>query len=189
MLNSLNGFPNMPLLRQLENKKDVEGLGVSAFSRRTEHLEARTTGADRAVRSVPYCAVGCGQLVYVKTRKSSTSKAIRARPSRTDACVPRARQRSSWSRDPPRAACPLPQAARQRVGTHPARTGHGHGCRAREEDARRQLGGAERGRPAGCGAHGDRASGRRDARQRRELSHQEAVHRARHVQIENQARI
>jgi formate dehydrogenase major subunit len=46
---------------------DVEGLGASALSTRSEHLGARTVKADKAVASVcPYCAVGCGQLVYVK---------------------------------------------------------------------------------------------------------------------------
>jgi formate dehydrogenase major subunit len=60
---------NLPLLRQLQ-AGDVEGLGISAFSERTEHLEARTKGADRAVGSIcPYCAVGCGQLVYVKDER------------------------------------------------------------------------------------------------------------------------
>src|SRR5262249_10876254 len=35
-----------------------------------ENLAARTVKADRVVSSVcPYCAVGCGQLVYVKNEK------------------------------------------------------------------------------------------------------------------------
>lgn len=58
-----------PLLRQLKNR-DLFGLAQSAASQRTESLAARTRGADRVVRSVcPYCAVGCGQLVYVKDEK------------------------------------------------------------------------------------------------------------------------
>jgi formate dehydrogenase major subunit len=60
---------NWPLLRQLKNK-DFLGLGESAASSRTQSLVARTTTADRVVGSVcPYCAVGCGQLVYVKDEK------------------------------------------------------------------------------------------------------------------------
>jgi formate dehydrogenase major subunit len=45
-------------------------LGNSAASGRTESLAARTKTADRIVGSVcPYCAVGCGQIIYVKDEK------------------------------------------------------------------------------------------------------------------------
>jgi formate dehydrogenase major subunit len=58
-----------PVFRQIKNL-DAFGLGDSAVSARTESLAARTTKADRVVASVcPYCAVGCGQLVYVKDEK------------------------------------------------------------------------------------------------------------------------
>jgi formate dehydrogenase major subunit len=54
-----------PALQQLE--RDPLGLGRSARSRRTAELEPRTRRADHVVRSVcPYCAVGCGQLIYVE---------------------------------------------------------------------------------------------------------------------------
>jgi formate dehydrogenase major subunit len=54
-----------PLLRQLI--ADRRGLAVAAKSNRSERLQARTASADRVVKSVcPYCAVGCGQSVYVK---------------------------------------------------------------------------------------------------------------------------
>lgn len=56
-------------MRQLKNG-DVFGLGESAASNRTESLSARTKSADKVVASVcPYCAVGCGQLIYVKDEK------------------------------------------------------------------------------------------------------------------------
>ena len=43
---------------------------MTAASGRTQALEPRTSGADQVVQSVcPYCAVGCGQLVYVKDEK------------------------------------------------------------------------------------------------------------------------
>ncbi len=58
-----------PVVRQLTGR-DPQGLGRTAFSPRTETLSARTTSADKVVKSVcPYCAVGCGQLVYVKGEK------------------------------------------------------------------------------------------------------------------------
>jgi formate dehydrogenase major subunit len=58
-----------PIIRQLANG-DVNGFGASARTARTDVLRPRTETADRVVRSVcPYCAVGCGQLVYVKDHK------------------------------------------------------------------------------------------------------------------------
>ena len=57
-----------PFLRQLAG--DPLGLGRSAQSARSERLVPRTKTADRVVRSIcPYCAVGCGQKVYVKDEK------------------------------------------------------------------------------------------------------------------------
>jgi formate dehydrogenase major subunit len=57
-----------PLLRQLGG--DPLGLARAARSRRSEELTPRTRAADRVVQSVcPYCAVGCGQRVYVKDEK------------------------------------------------------------------------------------------------------------------------
>ena len=55
-----------PVARQLA-ARDATGLDGTAVSERTAELRARTAGADRVVQSVcPYCAVGCGQKVYVK---------------------------------------------------------------------------------------------------------------------------
>ena len=45
-------------------------MGKSAQSVRSEQLTPRTKTADRVVQSIcPYCAVGCGQKVYVKDEK------------------------------------------------------------------------------------------------------------------------
>jgi formate dehydrogenase major subunit len=53
-----------PLLRQL---RDPLGLSTAARSKRSETLTPRIKDADRVVKSVcPYCAVGCGQRVFVK---------------------------------------------------------------------------------------------------------------------------
>jgi formate dehydrogenase major subunit len=66
MSNNDFSLRNWPVLRQLQNH-DLRGLGRTAASSRTESLAARTANADKVVDSVcPYCAVGCGQLVYVK---------------------------------------------------------------------------------------------------------------------------
>jgi formate dehydrogenase major subunit len=56
-----------PLLRQLTGTQDRLALGPSAQSPRSQKLRPRTSTADRVVKSVcPYCAVGCGQKIYVK---------------------------------------------------------------------------------------------------------------------------
>jgi formate dehydrogenase major subunit len=56
-----------PLVRQL---REPLGLGAAAQSKRSYTLKARTHEADRVVQSIcPYCAVGCGQKVYVKDEK------------------------------------------------------------------------------------------------------------------------
>ncbi|MEU6117552.1 formate dehydrogenase [Streptomyces sp. NPDC047117] len=58
-----------PVYRQLTGK-DPLGRGRAAMSEHTERLRPRTDSADRVVQSVcPYCAVGCGQQVYVKDEK------------------------------------------------------------------------------------------------------------------------
>jgi formate dehydrogenase major subunit len=51
-----------PLLTQLREGGD--GTGAEAMSRRTRALRPKTDGAQVARSVCPYCAVGCGQLVY-----------------------------------------------------------------------------------------------------------------------------
>jgi formate dehydrogenase major subunit len=67
----VTGPPRPPVpgfLRQLHG--DRLGLGRSARSERSRNLTPRTKTADRVVQSIcPYCAVGCGQKVYVKDEK------------------------------------------------------------------------------------------------------------------------
>jgi formate dehydrogenase major subunit len=55
-----------PVLRQYADG-DARGLGRAVTSTKTRTLRPRTSEAQHVVASVcPYCAVGCGQLVYVK---------------------------------------------------------------------------------------------------------------------------
>jgi formate dehydrogenase major subunit len=55
-----------PVLRQLR-EGDPLGLGPSVQSPRHKTLTARIDESEHVVQSIcPYCAVGCGQLVYVK---------------------------------------------------------------------------------------------------------------------------
>ncbi|MEA2156531.1 MAG: formate dehydrogenase major subunit [Solirubrobacteraceae bacterium] len=61
-----DALQSWPVLRQLRGE-DSLGRGAAAQSEASRNLHARTTGADEVVKSVcPYCAVGCGQNVYVK---------------------------------------------------------------------------------------------------------------------------
>jgi formate dehydrogenase major subunit len=62
-------FMSWPVVRQLRGT-DHLGRGVAATSAQTSAWTARTETADRVVQSVcPYCAVGCGQRVFVKNDK------------------------------------------------------------------------------------------------------------------------
>jgi formate dehydrogenase major subunit len=55
-----------PLVRQVR-EGDLLGLGKAARSERSARLRPRIDDAERVVGSIcPYCAVGCGQLIYVK---------------------------------------------------------------------------------------------------------------------------
>src|SRR6201992_1031288 len=58
-----------PVVRQVRSG-DLLGRGPAVTSARTRAVTARTSTADRVVQSVcPYCAVGCGQRVFVKDEK------------------------------------------------------------------------------------------------------------------------
>ncbi len=62
-------FLSWPVVRQLTGS-DLLGRGTAARSQQTEDITARTVTADRVARSVcPYCAVGCGQKIFVKDEK------------------------------------------------------------------------------------------------------------------------
>jgi formate dehydrogenase major subunit len=67
-------FASWPVARQATAgdegpaPSDHLGLGRAVQSRRSADLVPRTDTADKVVGSIcPYCAVGCGQRVYVKT--------------------------------------------------------------------------------------------------------------------------
>jgi len=56
------------VLRQLRG--DRLALGAAAYSERTRTLTPRTKTADKVVKSIcPYCAVGCGQRIFVQDGK------------------------------------------------------------------------------------------------------------------------
>jgi formate dehydrogenase major subunit len=70
-----------PVYRQVTGL-DRLGRGAAARSARTDAAAPRTEAADRVVQSIcPYCAVGCGQRVYVtKTGGADTVTQIEGDP-------------------------------------------------------------------------------------------------------------
>jgi formate dehydrogenase major subunit len=56
-----------PLFRQISENAD--GTGREAMSEQTRNLRVRNSGAQITHSICPYCAVGCGQLVYHKDGK------------------------------------------------------------------------------------------------------------------------
>jgi formate dehydrogenase major subunit len=97
---------------------DPLGRGAAVESRVSADLHARVTDADRVARSVcPYCAVGCGQTVYVKDErviqiegdpdspisrgrlcpKGSASKQLVTGPQREQRVLYRAPYATEWS--------------------------------------------------------------------------------------------
>jgi formate dehydrogenase major subunit len=74
-----NGIRRWPVLKQFRG--DPLGLARAARSQPTSHLTPRTRKAERVVQSVcPYCAVGCGQLVYVEDGEVSQIEGDPASP-------------------------------------------------------------------------------------------------------------
>jgi len=58
-----------PVIRQARSG-DILGRGPAVTSERTRSMRPRTSTADRVVQSVcPYCAVGCGQRIFVTDEK------------------------------------------------------------------------------------------------------------------------
>lgn len=80
-----------PVYRQLTGT-DPLGRGAAARSDRTARLTPRVASADRVVKSVcPYCAVGCGQDVYVENGRVTQIEGDPDSPSPGAGCAPRAR--------------------------------------------------------------------------------------------------
>jgi formate dehydrogenase major subunit len=89
-----------PLLRQLR-QGDPLGLGPSVQSPRSRTLKPRIDDADRVVQSVcPYCAVGCGQLVYVKDGEIAHIEGDPASPISRGRLCPKGQASKSYVQSP-----------------------------------------------------------------------------------------
>jgi len=89
-----------PLVRQLR-EGDALGLGRAAQSHRSRALRPRIDEADHVVQSIcPYCAVGCGQLVYVKNGEVSHIEGDPASPISRGRLCPKGQASRSYVQSP-----------------------------------------------------------------------------------------
>jgi formate dehydrogenase major subunit len=89
-----------PVVRQLR-EGDPLGLGRAVRSKRSESLRPRTEEADHVVQSIcPYCAVGCGQLVYVKDGEVSHIEGDPASPISRGRLCPKGQASKSYVQSP-----------------------------------------------------------------------------------------
>jgi len=89
-----------PLVRQLRDG-DPLGLGRAAQSQRSRALRPRIDEADHVVQSIcPYCAVGCGQLVYVKDDEVSHIEGDPASPISRGRLCPKGQASRSYVQSP-----------------------------------------------------------------------------------------
>jgi formate dehydrogenase major subunit len=71
ILDRLGRLGHWPVIKQAA-RRDATAFGEASYTKRTVKLYPRTKDADRVARSIcPYCAVGCGQLVYVQDGRIS----------------------------------------------------------------------------------------------------------------------
>jgi formate dehydrogenase major subunit len=89
-----------PVVRQLR-EGDPLGLGRAAQSERSRTLKPRIDEADHKVQSVcPYCAVGCGQLVYVEDGEVSHIEGDPSSPISRGRLCPKGQASKSYVQSP-----------------------------------------------------------------------------------------
>src|SRR5919205_2114427 len=89
-----------PVLRQLR-EGDPLGLGPSVQSPRQKTLRPRIDEAEHTVQSIcPYCAVGCGQLVYVQDGEVSHIEGDPASPISRGRLCPKGQASKSFVQSP-----------------------------------------------------------------------------------------
>src|ERR1043166_6698349 len=89
-----------PVVRQLR-EGDPLALGKAAQSERSRRLRARIGEADGVARSIcPFCAVGCGQLVYVKDGEVTHIEGDPASPISRGRLCPKGQASKSYVQSP-----------------------------------------------------------------------------------------
>jgi hypothetical protein len=115
-----------PVVRQLRDG-DPLGLARTVQSERSRTLRPRIADADHVVGSIcSYCAVGCGQVVYVKGGEVTQIEGDPASPISRGGSARRAPPRVLRPGPAPRVQGQVPPPLRTSVGGIAARTGDGH---------------------------------------------------------------
>jgi formate dehydrogenase major subunit len=93
-------FARWPVVRQLR-EGDPLGLGKAVQSERSRTLRPRIERADHVTQSIcPYCAVGCGQLVYVEQGEVSHIEGDPASPISRGRLCPKGQASKSYVQGP-----------------------------------------------------------------------------------------
>jgi formate dehydrogenase major subunit len=99
-MNVAKVIASWPVVRQVQNG-DRHGLGPAARSQRSHTLKPRIDDADHVVQSIcPYCAVGCGQLVYVRDGEVTHIEGDHASPVSRGRLCPKGQASRSYVQSP-----------------------------------------------------------------------------------------
>jgi formate dehydrogenase major subunit len=99
-MNVAKVIASWPVVRQVQNG-DRYGLGPAARSQRSHTLKPRIDDADHVVQSIcPYCAVGCGQLVYVRDGEVTHIEGDHASPVSRGRLCPKGQASRSYVQSP-----------------------------------------------------------------------------------------
>jgi formate dehydrogenase major subunit len=99
-MSGLRALARWPVIRQVR-EGDRLGLGAAVQTERQERLHSRLAEADSVVASVcPYCAVGCGQLIYVKDGEISHIEGDPASPVSRGRLCPKGQATKSFTMSP-----------------------------------------------------------------------------------------
>ena len=173
-----NRIEQWPLFRQLTSGGD--GTGPEAMSDATRALGPRHQPAQVARSVCPYCAVGCGQLVFHRDGEVVSIEGDPESPISRGRLCPKGAASYELLTHPARAdESEVPRAARQRVDRDSiSKTAMEMVAdRVWESASARSTRGVTMRRAADHAVRVNRAPRRRHARQRRELPDQEALHR------------
>ena len=117
------------------------GLGPSAVSRRTARAGARIAGLKVTESVCPYCAVGCGQLVYTRDGELVDIEGNPRSPINQGTLCPKGSASRQLVQQPGRLTkVRYRRPGRHRVGGARARDGDGHDRRARDRGPRATAG-------------------------------------------------
>ena len=164
-----------PLLRQIFEGGD--GTGPEAMSRRTRNLRPKNEGAQVARSVCPYCAVGCGQLVFHKDGKMISIEGDPESPVSRGRLCPKGADSFELLTHSKRLTKMKYRRPFSKVWEDLDLDKAMEMIADRIWESRERTFVEIERRPKPDANHGHRSSRRRDSRQRRKLPHQKALHR------------